>query len=254
MDPYLEHPAHWGAVHQGAITFACAALNRVLPARYAADIGERLVLVEPDRDIYPDVFVVAQRPTQVPGGGAVALVDPPLAVRATGARMREPFVQIVVPREHNRVVATLELLSPANKSSGSHAQREYRRKQQDLLASDSHLLEIDLLRGGTHTVAVAPEAVPRPDGWHGVACLHRGGTGPADFDLWPIMMTQRLPRVAVPLLASDADAPLDLQAVFDRCYDELGFARRVDYGLPAPSSLSATERLWASARIRDASP
>jgi len=80
MDPYLEHPALWPSVHQGLITFMWIALNAVLPPRYTASIGERLYVVQPERDIYPDVLVL-ERPAphplpQRPEGTAVA-IDPP---------------------------------------------------------------------------------------------------------------------------------------------------------------------------------
>jgi len=246
MDPFLENPEHWGAIHQGLITYSCADLNRMLPPRYAASIGERLVLVEPERGIYPDVFV-----TRFPSGsrdrpdaaGAVGLADPPLMVHETSTEVREPFITVIVPRQNRRVVATIEVLSPANKTKGSQGRDEYVRKQKQLLAGDSHLIEIDLLRNGEHTVAAPHSTIPRPEGWHGVLCLHRGGGG-RDFELWPISMKRRLPRFSVPLADGDADIVLDLQAVFTRCYDELGFARKIEYTEPLSGELSPGEREW----------
>lgn len=38
-----------------------------------------------------------------------------------------------------------------------------------------------------------------------------------------------LPRIRVPLADSEPDIVLDLQAVFERCYDEGAYTRRVDY-------------------------
>ena len=49
----------------------------------------------------------------------------------------------------------IELLSPENKHG--KGQEEYQRKQQAVLQSQAHLLEIDLLRGGEHTVAAPRE-------------------------------------------------------------------------------------------------
>src|SRR6266498_4117062 len=62
MDPYLEAPAIWPGVHLGLVNAAEEALNAVLPAAYVADIGERVYVVQPDRDVYPDLAVV-ERPS-----------------------------------------------------------------------------------------------------------------------------------------------------------------------------------------------
>ena len=46
------------------------------------------------------------------------------------------------------VVTVLETLSPANKRPGGDGRREYLKKREEVLQSPSHLVEIDLLRGG----------------------------------------------------------------------------------------------------------
>src|SRR5438270_5183314 len=76
MDPYLEDPAVWPGVHLGLINATEEALNAALPPNYVADIGERVYVVRPDRDVYPDVAVVERlygsgRETQAHGGTAV---------------------------------------------------------------------------------------------------------------------------------------------------------------------------------------
>ena len=47
------------------------------------------------------------------------------------------------------VVTVIEVLSPANKTVGE-GHRLYRRKQQEVLNSQAHLIEIDLLAEGLH--------------------------------------------------------------------------------------------------------
>jgi hypothetical protein len=69
-------------------------------------------------------------------------------------------------------------------------------------------------------------AAPREVLRHRVAraalpCLYRGGQG-SRYEVWPIMLRQPLPRIAVPLRSDDADVGLDLQAIFSRCYDAGG--------------------------------
>jgi uncharacterized protein YjiS (DUF1127 family) len=47
-----------------------------------------------------------------------------------------------------RLVTAIEILSPVNKRSSYEAYHDYQRKRRALLRSTTHLLEIDLLRGG----------------------------------------------------------------------------------------------------------
>jgi hypothetical protein len=81
MDPYLEDATLWRGLHEGLIYCINALLNASLPPGYAANIDERLYVVQPGRDIYPDVAVVTRPPVAssapVPagvGGGAAAAV------------------------------------------------------------------------------------------------------------------------------------------------------------------------------------
>lgn len=61
-------------------------------------------------------------------------------------RERVPFVEIR-DRESRRLVTVIELLSPSNKRPGGDRE-QYLAKRSDLLASPTHLVEIDLIRGG----------------------------------------------------------------------------------------------------------
>jgi hypothetical protein len=135
MDPYLEHPALFPSVHQGMIGAARAALNAALPPSYVADIGERLYVVQPERDIYPDVFVVEQprtavAPASAEGGTAVAVAsDPPWIVTFPQVEMREVFIQILSVADQSQVVAVIEVLSSSNKATSSVGRRLYLTKQ-----------------------------------------------------------------------------------------------------------------------------
>jgi len=59
---------------------------------------------------------------------------------------REDFLQFVDARTH-QVVTAIELLSPTSKLPGQ-GRREYEAKRQEVLLTLTHLVEIDLLRGG----------------------------------------------------------------------------------------------------------
>jgi hypothetical protein len=146
-----------------------------------------------------------------------------------------PFKQsfLEIRRGHGkevRLITVIEILSPSNKKV-SHASREqYIEKQRKVLGSEAHLVEIDLLRGGTHTVAVPRNLIEAKAGpFDYLVSIHRFDR-PDDFFVYPISMTQRLPEIAIPLLPGDPDVTLDLQAVFDRAYEGGSYGRAIEYG------------------------
>jgi hypothetical protein len=130
---------------------------------------------------------------------------------------REPFVEVLTAGDRSeRLVTAIELLSPSDKAPGERGRELYLRKQRELLDSPSHLVEIDLLRGGTHTTAVPLERLlAQVDRFDYHVSVHRSDRF-EDFRVYPVRLDERLPEIAVPLLTGDAEIPLDLQAVFER--------------------------------------
>jgi hypothetical protein len=256
MDPYLEDPIGWPDVHQRLITTIGTVLNSMLPPHYLARIGERLYVVQPERSIYADVMVL-ERPSPPPlreqgGGGTAVLVasDAPLVLTVPLAEIREVFVEILAVRGQHHVVAVIEVLSPANKTAGSEGRQLYKKKQREILASQAHLIEIDLLHQGEPTVAPPVDILIQHGCWDYLVSLHRGGQHD-QYEVWMIPLRQRLPRIRVPLADGDPDVVLDLQAVLDRCYDEGAYARALDYRRHPPIPLKAADAEWVEALLRE---
>lgn len=236
MDPYLEDRGLWRGVHHRLIAALAAALNAALPRDFVARIDVRLYVPEPER-------------WEVVKVEASADVDAHVLLRGFPEEVREAFIEIIAVNEPGRVVTAIELLSPANKAPGL-GREEYRRKQRDVLASETHLLEIDLLRGGEHTVAVPEQALRALHGpWDYLICLHRAGHK-GQYEVWPRPLRQRLPRVLVPLTEGHAGVALDLQAALDRVYDGGAFDRSVDYRSDPDPPLSADDAASADALLR----
>lgn len=257
MDPYLEHSARWPGVHQGLITYIQSVLNAILPPRYVADIGERLYILQPERerDIYPDVVVVEHPSREMSaergaGGAAVAVSDPPWVMTVEPVEMREVFVEIFPVADEGHLVTVIEVLSPSNKTAGSPGRELYLTKQREILGSQTHLIEIDLLRRGEHTVGAPREKLLQRGLWDYLASLHRGGQR-GRYEVWAIPLRQRLPRIRVPLATGDPDIVLDLQAVFNRCYDEGAYARRLDYRREPATPLKGSDAEWATCLLRE---
>lgn len=224
MDPYLEDPRLWPDVHNSLITFLKATLNALLPPQYVAHVDERLYILEVES-------------------------DPPFVILEEPAHVREAFINLVRKGDPGRVVATMEVLSPTNKDPGSPGRDLYIKKQQETLESSTHLVEIDLLRQGQHTVAASEQLLDERGHWDYVACLHRASEGRC-FATWPVTMRQRLPRIQVPLANGDKDIVLDLQAVFKRCYDECGYIRDLDYTQEPTVPLPSDDAEWAGTLLR----
>ncbi len=253
MDPYLEDAVLWPGVHQGLITGIRNALNRLLPPGFVADMGERIYVVQPDRNIYPDVVVFEQQSPVQPAqaSGAAAVADPPPVVQVEPTEVREVFVEIVAVGEETRVVTVIELLSHSNKAHGREGRALYLDKQKELLLSDVNFVEIDLLRGGEHTAAVPRQTRFPQIRWDFLVCLHRAGQR-GRFETWPRTLRERLPRFSVPLATDLPDIALDLQAAFDANYDDGAYARRVDYRRDPSVTLTGDDAAWADGLLRSA--
>jgi hypothetical protein len=131
--------------------------------------------------------------------------------------------------DKRRLVCTIEILSLTNKTPGEKGQRLYHRKQRDVLRRKVHMVEIDLLRAGQHTTAVALDWAQELTGdfdYH--VCVRRFNRFER-FDVYPILMQQKLPTIAIPLLPADGDIEVDLQAIFQRAYDAGPYQRAIDY-------------------------
>jgi len=168
-------------------------------------------------------------------------VDTPVVLAIPPVEHREPFLEIV-HTAGGEVITVIEVLSPANKTPGE-GHRLYRRKQQEILDSPAHLIEIDFLSQGLHTVAISEEAVASLKEQRYLVSVNRA-TERYQFELYPVPLQRRLPRIGVPLREPDPDVVLDLQAVFTRCYDNGGYEDFVDYHRPPPVSLSPEETAW----------
>jgi hypothetical protein len=263
MDPYLESPDWFPCLHDSLIIGIMESLQARLPESYYAQSTQRVWLEVTHRSIEPDVDVIhssrrGARWREDEGGVAVAeeveLAEP--VVVAVEAIEHDPFEEPLIEirrkqGEEVRLVASIEVVSPANKTPGNPGREKYQAKQREILAGQAHLIEIDLLRGGTHVTAVPHEvAVARAGAFDYHVCVHRFDR-PNEFFVYPIRLEQRLPGIAIPLLPGDPDIPLALQTVFDRAYNAGPYRRAVNYGTDRIVPPLRPEQLeWVKARLQ----
>ena len=105
------------------------------------------------------------------------------------------------------------------------------------------------MRAGEHAVAAPRFALERLGPWDYLTCLHRAGQNWA-FQVWSVILWERLPRIAVPFRAGHADVALDLQNVFERAYAEGNYRRRIDYRAEPTPPQSPACADWADQLLR----
>jgi hypothetical protein len=263
MDPYLEGPEIFPDFHDSMITYLREALQAHLPAPYFASLGRRVWIELSRRSIGPDVEVRRiERPavirTEQGVTAAVAVSDPriarPIAVKVAHDEFREPFIEIYTRGDDGkRLITSIEVLSPSNKTPGAQGRDLYLRKQNEILRSQVHLVEIDLLRGGEHIAAVPLEAAQEVCGDFDYHVSVHNFDDFETFFVYPIRLEDRLPLVVIPLLPGDSPVTVDLAAVFDRCYDAGPYHREIRYGEDAViPALRPDQSIWASAILQAA--
>lgn len=258
MDPWLERPALFPDFHTGFLGVLRAVLNTVLPRPFFAALSTRVYMEASERLIEPDVDVL--RPVAAPAGtaGAGIVARDPAATEVlevparplTDEETTEVTVEVRTADAGNRLVTSIELLSLTNKTRGTSGRGLFLAKQHELRTAGVNLVEIDLLRAGTHaTVASVSDLRRRVTGYDYHVAVTRAERWDATF-VAPIMLPQRLPVIPIPLTGEVADVSADLQAVFDRAYDDAAYERRVLYDQPPDPPLSPAQQAWADGILR----
>jgi Protein of unknown function (DUF4058) len=257
MDPYIEACGLWGDFHHDLISEIKYALAELAPERYLVRAGERsyVVLVEQEgktsHRFLPDISVTSERrkkPLRRKGAAAVAgpvLKGEPVLMRAfIEEEHREAFVEIYEATPEQRLVTTVEVLSPSNKRPHTPGWDLYARKRQSVLLSEASLVEIDLLRGGQRM----PMFDPWPDSPYTFLVARA-----KKYDLchvWPVYFQMPAPAIPVPLAKPDPDILLNLQTMIDSIYRRSRYERSIDYGKPLNPPLGDAETAWLDKQLR----
>jgi hypothetical protein len=248
MDPYLESPAWWPGVHARLIVAIANALENSLGMNYIVAVEKRVYQITPEDSILigiPDAAIV-QQSTQTPlkEGGTATIVRSTEAITVTlpmPEEVKEGYLEIR-DVETGAVITAIEVLSPTNKRTGI-GRNTYNTKRQAILGSQTHLVEIDLLRDGKgmDVVGTLPlsdyrilvsKSADRPKGW-----------------LYAFDVTQPIPVIAIPLRSGEPDMRLDLQELFNRMYEQARFGLSIDYSQPPEPPLKEEIQTWAEGLV-----
>ena len=171
-------------------------------------------------------------------GSAVA---EPLVLELVDEELTETYIEI---REvtGQRVVTSIEFISPTNKLPGD-GRKQYLEKRQQMKDSDVNIVEIDLTRKGERGMLVSRFEIPPSHRATYQACVWRAAR-PFKAEIYAFPITDPLPAIRIPLRSSDKDVMLDLQRLIQQCYEEGAFDT-IDYSAPPEPPLEGREASWA---------
>jgi hypothetical protein len=248
MNPYLEHPERWPEVHHRLITAIAIALASPLRPKYRVAIEKRTYLSDSEDFLLvgiPDVAVTTQKPVPTPYSTAT-LPNPGKSVTVTlpiPEEIREGYLEI---REvaTGYVITAIELLSPTNKRPGKGRQT-YEEKRSTVLSSPTHLVEIDLLRGGQAMPILSK--IPQTD--YSILVARRNHRPKAE--LYGFTLQQEIPPFQLPLLSGDQEPSVDLQQLLEEVYEQAGFDLAIDYNLEPLPPFPEKDKHWADTLLRE---
>lgn len=242
MDPFIEQQ-EWEDFHATFNTVIRETLGPIIKPRYLVRVERRVYVEHPSESdggkalrVGDVAIVTGDQESQTPlrSGATAAVAEPVVCPLAMPEERRETYL-VIRDRELQMVVAVIETLSPANKRRGGDGWREYLTKRDQVIASPSHLVELDLLRGGSRLPM--KRALPHGDYY---AIVSRAERRP-NADVYAWTLHQPMPTIRIPLLPEDDSVPLDLQHVFYTVYDRAAYELSLDYSAELDPPLSADD-------------
>lgn len=250
IDPYVENPEFWSEVHNRLIVAIADSLAPILRPRYRVAIEKRTYFSEAGESLLvgiADVAVLNRRSELTRSSEAIALTErhkrPVQVTVPMPEEVRESYLKIREVAD-GQVVTVVELLSPKNKRPGV-SRSAYERKRQQVLASNTHLIEIDLLRGGT-PMPLATE-VPLSCYYILVSRVEQRPLA----DLYAFGLQDQIPLFSIPLKANEPEPEVDPQTLFNEVYDRAGLDLVIDYSQSPNPALSQEDAAWVDRLLRE---
>lgn len=209
MDPYLEDEALWPVFHHQLVMCLYQILLPGLVDRYRARVNQRHYVTE------QALFTSVMREEH-----------------------HEDYIEIR-QRSDGRLITLVDVVSPANKAT-STGRTAYLDKRREGKTSNANLVELDLVLQGQPTLEYSRDGLPD---WDYAVTVTRS-TQPERYEIYTATLQKRLPRFRLPLAADDRDTVLDLHTAFTRCYDQGGFAAKIDYAKDPSTPLNSEDRQW----------
>jgi hypothetical protein len=245
MDPYLEQ-LDWQTFQFQLAAEIARVLAPLVKPKYFVRPEKIYVLSAPGPDLpdrrRPDVSITASGEAGAIPRGTTAVLDAPVQVSVPIPQRLPQFSVKIRDAADRSLVTAIEILSISNKAGAGR--KKYLGKRDRFLASQTHLIEIDLQRSGRRM----PMAGALPDAPYFVV-LSRSDRRPV-ADVWPISMRSALPVVPIPLGDGDPDVSLDLQSILNSLFAIFSYDAELDYTAPLEKPWSNEDAGWAGEKIR----
>ncbi len=248
MNPYLENPELWSAVHSRLIVAIADALADTLSQDYRIEIEKRTYWSDETGDDLligiPDVSLLSRstgsekdRATAVAERTAIA---PTRILLPTYEEISERYLEIREVQT-GKVITAIEILSPKNKKTGE-GREAYLRKRRRVLQTQTHFIEIDLLRINP---SFLQGQLPPSDYHILVSRSHERPTA----DLYAFSIRDRIPNFPIPLRLGESEPILDLQVLVEQVYQRGRYDLAIDYSQPTQPRLNSKDEIWASSLL-----
>jgi hypothetical protein len=245
MDPYLEQHGVWNQVHTDLIVAIRQFLAPLLQPHYNVLIEQMtyLSLTSPNGDTLPmptgqpDALLISPKEHQLAtarGAAHTVVVTPVPAILPMPTQQVHRYVEI---RDRaNQVITVIKILSPVNKTG--RGREEYLHKRHNILASLTHLVEIDLLRRGKPL----PMEIAVEERDYRIVVSRSENRPMAEVYLFGIR--EPIPDVSIPLREGEAAVTLTLNRLLHQVYELGYYANFADYHQPLIPALSNDDLAW----------
>jgi len=251
MNPYLENPELWSAVHSRLIVAIADTLADMLSQDYRIEIEKRTYwsdTTEGDLLIgIPDVSVLNRSTTSSEPARSAAIaektsIQPTRILLPIPKEISERYLEIREVKT-GKVITVIEILSPKNKKSGE-GREAYLRKRRRILKTQTHLIEIDFLRGNPSFLS---GEMPSSDYRILIGRSHDRPSA----DLYSFSVRHRIPDIPIPLRSGELEPILDLQTLVNQIYQRGRYDLAIDYTHPPQPPLSSVDEIWARSLIQN---
>ncbi|BAZ28616.1 hypothetical protein NIES4074_10500 [Cylindrospermum sp. NIES-4074] len=249
MNPYLEHPELWPEVHSRLIIAIADAIFPYLRPKYRVAVEKRVYQMTDGNSVLvgiPDVTIGRYLTTTQKEPSNIAVASPPAKPLTVNIpipeEVRESYLEV---REvgTGEVVTVIEVLSPKNKRSGE-GRKAYENKRLQVLGSSTHLVEIDLLRGGEPMPILGNQIISDYR-----ILVSRSQLRPT-AELYPFNLQEQIPAFALPLRKGDTEPIVDLQVVINDLFDRAGFDLAIDYTAEPVPPIGEADVAWVNELLK----
>ncbi|MFG6097127.1 DUF4058 family protein [Leptothoe sp. ISB3NOV94-8A] len=250
MNPYLEHPDLWPEIHPQFVTALANLLQKEVSDRYSILIRKRVYRVSGEDSLVVGQLAHDCSPNSPPTNDVAASHQQPIPTYiAVPQTIQEDYIEIL-DCQIGRTVTIIEVLTPQKKRPG-RGRENYEQRCEAIFGSDTHFVEIDLLRGWEPISAYAAGNVD-----YRVLVSRSDQRPKADLYAWQV--NAPIPPLKLPLsypqddVGAQAYCTVDLKRALDEaclrspCYFSIDYERSPIPPLPPEENIWLTTLLERS--------